>query len=382
MGLWTRIAAALLVVLAAPWSGSDAQGRGASVVASFDSPVLKLGGEARMTVVADGVEDARLTALPEVDGLEWGAIPRPSRKSFFYLSGGRQSRSSQVAWTIDVRPTRVGRFEIPGIAVTVDGAGGGTELYSAPLVLTVLEDLRGEELGFLEVTSSSAAVYEGQPFELELLYGWDESLRQINVAELTIPWWGNLPGLLDLETPPGTVNRNPNIVMLNGQRVEVEELPSVERKGRPQRTFRLRRSYLPTRAGALELATSSLEFSRLERTGGILGTSSRLVEQYFVLQDPIQVDVRALPEEGRPFDFSGAVGTLTARASADVRDVDVGDSLKVSVEWSGRGNLEFFELPDLGRIDAFSDFRVYGSSTVTKGPRYRKAVCGRESRVA
>ena len=47
---------------------------------------------------------------------------------------------------------------------------------------------------------------------------------------------------------------------------------------------------------------------------------------------------------------------------ADRRDVDLGDSIKVKVEWSGDGNLEFFDLPELGRLDAFGGFRSYGAT--------------------
>ena len=59
---------------------------------------------------------------------------------------------------------------------------------------------------------------------------------------------------------------------------------------------------------------------------------------------------------------SGAVGVLSVRASADTRDVVVGDSIKLTVDWTGDGNLEFFEAPDLGLFDAFRGFQVYGSA--------------------
>ena len=72
-----------------------------------------------------------------------------------------------------------------------------------------------------------------------------------------------------------------------------------------------------------------------------------------------------LPEQGRPLDFSGAVGTFHASARADRTDVDVGDSIKLSVEWTGDGNLEFFAPPELDRLDAFAGFRVFGKTGVS-----------------
>jgi hypothetical protein len=94
-------------------------------------------------------------------------------------------------------------------------------------------------------------------------------------------------------------------------------------------------------------------------------------ESHFVQAASFAVEVVALPSEGQPLDFSGAVGVFQARASADARDVRVGDSIKFSVEWSGQGNLDFFRAPDPGTLDAFRGFRVYGS-TEEKTPARRK----------
>ena len=42
-----------------------------------------------------------------------------------------------------------------------------------------------------------------QPFTLELTFGWDDGLRQrINWANLSLPWWGQLPGALENAAPP------------------------------------------------------------------------------------------------------------------------------------------------------------------------------------
>ena len=58
-----------------------------------------------------------------------------------------------------------------------------------------------------------------------------------------------------------------------------------------------------------------------------------------------------------------------ARASVDRRSIDLGESVKLTVEWTGAGNLEFFEPPDLGREDAFKGFRAYGATDRFHGDR-------------
>ena len=58
-----------------------------------------------------------------------------------------------------------------------------------------------------------------------------------------------------------------------------------------------------------------------------------------------------VPEEGRPLDWTGAVGPVEVSRDAQRRDIDLGDSLELSVRYSGSGNLEFFEAPKLERIE-------------------------------
>jgi hypothetical protein len=131
--------------------------------------------------------------------------------------------------------------------------------------------------------------------------------------------------------------------------------------------LRLTKTYLPTRSGTLEFPTSFFEF------GSRRGIFDQRRESHFVQAEPFAIEVVALPSTGQPLDFSGAVGALVARASADTRDVRVGDSIKFTVEWTGQGNLQYFRPPDLAALDAFRGFRVYGS-TEEKSPERRKVV--------
>ena len=89
----------------------------------------------------------------------------------------------------------------------------------------------------------------------------------------------------------------------------------------------------------------------------------------FVAWPALEVAVRPLPEEGRPFEFSGGVGRFGARSSVDRRSLDLGESIKLTIEWTGTGNLEFFEPPDLGREESFNGFRSYGATDRFHGDR-------------
>lgn len=337
-----------------------AQGSGPEVTATLSSGVVKLGDDVVLTVQAvNPRRTAEIRTRPAVDGLVIGPWNGPSENRSSSWINGRTSFSVTYVWRLVIRPTRLGEFELPPIELEVDGQ----TLRTRPLGLTVVEDLRGADLGFCELEASSRRVYEGEPLTLELRFGWDQSL-EVDYANLSLPWWGQLSGFIELEETEAAFSRRKTEVSLNGDPrtpVVVEIVGAVERDGRAFHDLVLRRTFLPTRPGTYELPASFLEFRRVvERARGFFGRDR--TERFFVGADPLAIEVRPLPDADRPFDFTGAVGRFQAWADVDRRDVDVGDSIKLTVEWSGTGNFEFFDAPDLERDERFEHFRVYGKT--------------------
>ena len=65
--------------------------------------------------------------------------------------------------------------------------------------------------------------------------------------------------------------------------------------------------------------------------------------------------MKALPNEGRPADFSGYVGEYRISASASPTEVDVGDPITLVVTLEGSDYMENLTLPPLGSLKEFSD---------------------------
>ncbi|MEX1025190.1 MAG: BatD family protein [Planctomycetota bacterium] len=326
-----------------------------SVSVRLSSGVVKLGERVALTLSVEGTTAARVLSIPTVDGLEFGALSGPSRQQFTEIVNGRMTRRSSLEWSLSLTPKRVGDLEVPPIELEVEGRRVSTR----PQSLRVVRDVSGAELGFLEVAATPSRVVEGQAFTVEVRFGWDASGFTNPdggvYADLSLPWWNGLPGLIELEGPsissPSEVNVN------RRERVRAERIDDVVRDGRKYVGYRIVKRWLPTRAGAIELPESFLEFG-VVREGFF---RSERIKQYFVGPVEATIPVVPLPEANRPFDYSGAVGDITARASVDSRDVVVGDSIKLTVDWTGSANLEFFEAPDLARSDEFEGFRVYGT---------------------
>jgi len=74
--------------------------------------------------------------------------------------------------------------------------------------------------------------------------------------------------------------------------------------------------------------------------------------------DRIKLNVRSLPERGKPVDFAGAVGKYKIRVSVDKDSVGVDEPITMKVVLSGSGNIK--SLPAI-TFPEMSDFRVYES---------------------
>jgi len=86
--------------------------------------------------------------------------------------------------------------------------------------------------------------------------------------------------------------------------------------------------------------------------------------------DPITVNVRPLPDQGKPAGFSGAVGRFHLKASVDRQEVKAGEPVTLKVTLGGEGNTKVVPAPDLV---SFEDFKIYQSqsaeSTFVRGDK-------------
>lgn len=355
---------AVLWMLFGVSSAVSAAQSGPVPVARLSAGLAKLGGAVTLQVEVESAKSASILDVPQVEGLSISRPGRPSRSEFRSVVNGRVTRRSSLRWTLEVRPRATGDFVIPPIPLEVDGRRTATRELS----LRVVKDLRGEDLGFFEIVDAPLAVFEGQPFTVDLRMGWDSKLA-IERADLRLPWWGNQPGMLEVEGGARNVRAKWLNFGLNGGRgqVQVEELPEETRGGRRYRSFRLRRTFIPSRNGPLEFSVSVLEFATIRQRGFLQNN----YESYYALLPAFDLNVKTIPEEGRPFDWTGAVGLIEAGRRVDRRDVDVGESIKLAVSWTGPGNLEFFDAPDPARLDSFAGFRVLGTEDEFRGDERR-----------
>jgi hypothetical protein len=89
--------------------------------------------------------------------------------------------------------------------------------------------------------------------------------------------------------------------------------------------------------------------------------------------NPVKLEVKPLPEAGRPAEFSGAVGSYRMKTIVDRTAVDVGEGVAVRATVEGTGSLQATTPP---RLTAPPDVKIYEPKVVDEsatGPDHRTA---------
>ncbi|MDL5510569.1 BatD family protein [Arenibacter sp. M-2] len=120
--------------------------------------------------------------------------------------------------------------------------------------------------------------------------------------------------------------------------------------GKSYRSVILKRVVLyPQRTGELEIEPLSLDVSLQVPTNKRDFFGGRIFAQTnkTVSAGNRTINVKPLPTQGKPADFSGAVGEFQFSVTTSKTHLNASESLQAKVAISGKGNLKLFEIPSL-----------------------------------
>uniref|UniRef100_UPI004047B1DA BatD family protein n=1 Tax=Mariniflexile sp. TaxID=1979402 RepID=UPI004047B1DA len=129
--------------------------------------------------------------------------------------------------------------------------------------------------------------------------------------------------------------------------------------GEEYRFLVLRKTVLyPQKTGKLDIEPLSLDIALRVPTNrrDIFGSPLMSRANKVVSAGNKTIDVKPLPEAGKPIDFSGAVGDFSFDVTASKKVLDASESLQLKVGVRGNGNLKLFKLP---KITLPSSLEVY-----------------------
>ncbi|MFZ9964885.1 MAG: BatD family protein [Terrimicrobiaceae bacterium] len=345
--IFIRTALALLFAFALA-AGLHAQ----EATLGLSSPTTSPGQQIEIVLT---VRDARSADVPETLNVPGLRIQLFGRSTRFEMNNFQIT--STLTFTYTVIPERTGEFDIPPVDVQV----GGRTLQTNPVRLSVVD--------------SALGLAPNQPAPMPLTN--DPGIAQPAPQGQAAPFFGELvlskkkawvgePIPVELRyyflgTIGGEVGDRPN---LTGEGFTTQKLNNVPKReqivnGENYVVFAFQTSITPAKSGMLEIPPAALE-ARLQLPGSVppgfddffrnfggmvppgMFTNAR---QVAVETRPVQIEVSPLPKQGRPENFTGAIGKFKMEASVNPKKTGPGDPVTLRVVVTGQGNFEAMGAP-------------------------------------
>ncbi|MEE8107184.1 MAG: hypothetical protein V3T86_16740 [Planctomycetota bacterium] len=223
---------------------------------------------------------------------------------------------------------------------------------------------------FLETETARDTYFLEEPFRITLRIGFDREFFESNAVQMFqqrfdvpvqihAPWLQEWPGAR-LRSQPGRGRMQRTLTLvLNGEEQDAIVAGEREQDGRTFTLLEIRRTVLPTALGDLEASAPRVQFACATnfRDDFVRGRVPLDRREISVQGMPRTISIRALPEEGKPKGFGGAVGHFSIRAEMTAQQVSPKTAFRLSLLIQGEGNLERFDPP---RLDRLPGFHVYG----------------------
>ncbi|AXT61744.1 protein BatD [Aquimarina sp. AD10] len=270
----------------------------------------------------------------------------PSFSGFTVVGGPNQSisnswingkRSYAKTFSYFLEPTKRGRFTIKQATIEIKGQVYKTLPVTVNVTGAVDKPKDGNNTDFVasENLHLVAEVSKANPYLNEAI----TVVYKLYVSpRISVSNWRELD--------------SPTYSDFWSQAIDMKQLKidNGEYNGEPYRFVVLRKTVLyPQKTGKLNIEPLTLTVSvdvptkRRDIFGGRLYSTVNKT----VAAGNRTINVKSLPEQGKPDDFSGAVGSFDFKVTTTKTELDATESLDAKVLVSGNGNLKLFDLPKL-----------------------------------
>jgi len=280
----------------------------------------------------------------------------PSFNGFTVVGGPNQSvsnswvngvRSFSKSYSYFLTPTRKGKITIAQASVEIDG-----EVYkTTPVQVEVTQAVNNpnspqaranaiadENLHLVaEISKRDPYLNEAITVIYKLYFSSEISVSNVNEVEMPkySDFWSHLIPITKLEIKRG------------------------QYKGQPYNYVTWRKTVLyPQKTGKLVIAPLTLNVSVDVPTNRRDFFGNRVYQKTpkIITAGKRTLEVRPLPQAGRPADFDGAVGDFDLNVKFNKTALKSSESFQATIKVSGRGNLKLFSLP---KLSAPSSLEVY-----------------------
>ena len=292
----------------------EAQSREINVAAVVEPRYIQLGEKARLDLTISGdtfikdIEAPTFDFLPDFLAVPLHSETRPQLKA--------DKIAVSMAWAYELIPQAAGDFRLSDVQFAYQGS----TYFANPGTVRVgrvdsYQDPSTGSIHRVEAEVDTAEPYLNAPFTY--------TFRYLYTAVL-----------------PTQASPTPELPLFSD--VVVEELPTLpphtaQIRGKTFWVKEQKRRLYPQRSGQILIQSATLRLP-VPRGSKTLKT------------EPLKLTIQPLPQIGKPSDFSGAVGAYQITAQVDRSAVDAGTALTLSLQISGRGNMQTVSAPKLPAI--------------------------------
>ena len=335
----------------------------------------------RFQVVFEANAEGKSFQAPSFNGFTVVGGPFTSTSSSFQMVNGSMSHSVKCTYTFALQAEQEGTFHVGSASLTVKG----NKISSEPFDIKVVPDdgshaapatggfssgqgqsqqntndpqVSGKDL-FLRVIPSKKSAYLGE--QVVLTY---KLYTKVPVTSLSV---GKMPTYAGFWTKDISDNNGGSLHQsseyINGIEYTVAEIQKIV--------------IVPQRAGNLTIDPMSIECIAQVRTESNRRRSMDPFEEFFndpffnrnianvkkeLTSNTFLLEVKNLPEAGKPDSFAGAVGNYNFKADIDKTELKTNEAFTLTLTVSGTGNIELLQMPE----PVFPpDFEVYDPKITT-----------------
>lgn len=246
-------------------------------------------------------------------------------------------RSFKKTYTYFLAPKKRGNFTIKQATIEIDGNIFKTIPVKVQVTSAVKKPKDGNNAEYIasENIHLVAEVSNAKPYLNEAI----TVVYKLYVSENTgVSNWREID--------------NPRYTDFWSQNIEIKGLKAQNGtyKGEEYRYVILKKTVLyPQKTGKLNIEPLSLDITVEVPTNRRDFFGSRVMTQVHITVSAGQrsINVKPLPEAGKPANFTGAVGEFSFKVTTSKKELSANESLQAKVEVAGKGNLKLFELPKL-----------------------------------
>jgi hypothetical protein len=333
----------------------------------------------RFRIVYEVNAEGRNFTAPMFGNLQVLSGPNTSSSSSVQIINGKMQQSYSLTYTFVVSASKEGEVNISPATVKVDGkkytsntlqiqvvkATGGQQGTSGTNQDRLTEDgLLQEDDLYIKAFATNTQPYLGE--QVIVTY---RLYTRVPIANLSMKKASSFNGFWSKSLTDNNQQLQQSRQVINGKEYTVADIGKY--------------AIFPQKTGKLTIEPAELECVAQIRVQQKKSRSNDPFEDFFndpffsrntrnvettLKSKPITIDVKPLPEQGKPADFTGAVGEFDFKSTIDRDQLTMNDALTLSMTISGKGNLELVNLPEPKLPSDFESYEPKITNNIKTSP--------------